>query len=345
MKKCFRNDGFTLVELLITIVVGSLVALAATTILLLGLRFNQVSTGAAKSQNATRTLLTVLENLASEGVITDVVETDADGWEIKGENETVLLTYVSTEQTIYTGAGQMTPIMEGVIASHVSRDNTGKVLTFSVETAEGSFSSSVYCRTAAYSQSTDHDMVDNITGADIADEDTAQGRKEFLKRLASQYTMAGGQVNPGLILDDEGRSTGQYYSEWYIGSYDDNPGWNEKTPWCACFVSWAIDEVRGKINPPVIREANVDVLFEKFNLDSWKASKAYLGDYKPIPGDLVFFDWDVDDVQDPQHVGVVISESNGDIYTIEGNSAGIVAVRKYPIDDKRILGYGILNWK
>lgn len=345
MKQCMRDDGFTLMELLITIVTGALVTLAATTMLLLGLRFNTVSVDAAKSQNTTRILLTVLENLAAEGVIMDVVDTNSGGWEVKGENNTVLLTYVSTEQAIYTGATQMTPVMEGVIASHVSRDNTGKLLTFFVETVEGSFSASIYCRTVEHSFSADFDLLGNITVDDIAAGETAQARKAFLTKLISQYKMADGQMNPGVILDDSGLSTGKYYSEWYIGSYDNSLGWNENTPWCACFVSWAVNEVKEELNSPVVRAANVDVLFEEFSLYSWRSSKAYLGNYKPVPGDLVFFDWIVNDVQDPQHVGVVISESDDYIYTIEGNSAGIVAVRKYPIDDKRILGYGILNWK
>lgn len=345
MKKCIRDDGFTLMELLITIMTGSIVALAATTLLILGLRFNRVSVDAAKSQNTTRIFLTALENIASEDMTTVVVDTDSDGWEVTGENNRVLLTYVSTEQAIYTGTTQMTPIMEGVVASHISRDTTGKLLTFFVETAEGSFSSSIYCRTAEHSFSTDFDLLDNITVDDIAAGGTAQARKAFLTKLISQYKMADGQINPGVILNDEGLSTGKYYSEWYIGSYANSSGWNEKTPWCACFVSWAIDAVKEEINSPAIRAANVDVLFEEFSMDSWRSGKAYLGNYKPVPGDIVFFDWIVNDIQDPQHVGVVISADDDYIYTIEGNSAGIVAVCKYPTDDKRILGYGILDWK
>ena len=34
-----------------------------------------------------------------------------------------------------------------------------------------------------------------------------------------------------------------------------------------------------------------------------------------------------------------------DVYTIEGNSANMVAVRKYSVNDSRIMGYGILDWK
>jgi cell wall-associated NlpC family hydrolase len=64
----------------------------------------------------------------------------------------------------------------------------------------------------------------------------------------------------------------------------------------------------------------------------------------PKPGDLVFFDWIMDDTKDPQHVGVVLGVQDGRIYTIEGNSAGRVMIRSYPIDSQYILGYGVLPW-
>ena len=63
----------------------------------------------------------------------------------------------------------------------------------------------------------------------------------------------------------------------------------------------------------------------------------------PIPGDYVFFDWDRD--SDPDHVGAVLCVDGNQLYTIEGNSGGRVAVNCYPKNDPRIVGYGVLNWK
>lgn len=69
----------------------------------------------------------------------------------------------------------------------------------------------------------------------------------------------------------------------------------------------------------------------------------------PIPGDYVFFDWDgrndPDGVKDPDHVGAVLCVEGNFLYTIEGNSGGRVAVQRYDLNDKRIVGYGVLNWK
>ena len=67
--------------------------------------------------------------------------------------------------------------------------------------------------------------------------------------------------------------------------------------------------------------------------------------YNPLPGDLIFFDWIVDANDDSDHVGVVLTVANDYIYTVEGNSGDMVAVRRYRVDDPRIMGYGVLDWK
>ena len=47
-----------------------------------------------------------------------------------------------------------------------------------------------------------------------------------------------------------------------------------------------------------------------------------------------------------QILGAVLCvDENGYRYTIEGNSSGRVAVNRYPKNDPRIMGYGVLNWK
>ena len=61
-----RNEGFTLVELIVGIAVASIVTAAATTLLLMGLRMNKASSDTATRQNTVRIVLTVLEDLAAE---------------------------------------------------------------------------------------------------------------------------------------------------------------------------------------------------------------------------------------------------------------------------------------
>ena len=61
----------------------------------------------------------------------------------------------------------------------------------------------------------------------------------------------------------------------------------------------------------------------------------------PVPGDIVFFDWD-DGRAD--HVGIVTEVEGSTIRTIEGNREPTVKEYEYDyIRDKlRILGYGVL---
>lgn len=371
MMKSRKNGGFTLVELIVTIAVGSVITLAATTVLLLGLRVNNQSTETVQNQNTTRILLSALEDMASEGTITKIEYSNND-WTIQGKNGPVF-SYDSDAQIIYTGSvpddKQETttagiPLMEGVISSFVTWGDND-LLTFTVETSEGTFTSSVYYRLG------DKNTESKETGKTGSDTDSDQwitdgkytgeiesalaselkAREEFLTILAGQYKIVGTangskSDNNGVILKN-GYSTGKYYSQWYSSN------WSKDTPWCACFVSWALSEVEKAdfIDHPAGRSkwyANVDRFAEYFTeINQWEHSTYKGGDYTPIPGDLIFFDWDGDN--DLQHVGVVLSVSGDKIYTIEGNSGNKVAVREYDLTKKEdyecIAGYGILPWK
>lgn len=361
------NRGYTLVELIVAIAVGSIVTLAATTILLFGLRANGQSIGTATRQNTARVILTALEDLATEGTITGV-KSEPDSWIIgdiaqEGNGDagelkfnTVYYSYNSAKQTIYTG--ESTPILENVISSFVTLDSKG-LLSIYIETEDGSYSSSVYCRTSVSSETSDVAGETNVKDYAEAEKNetntTVDGRTKFLQVLATQYRLAGGAANPGLILTSSGYSTGKYYSEWYIDGYENNPGWNKDTPWCACFVSWGLGQVESYLpkdeDNKVPKQANVDSFVSYLKSDTnshkWQDSKAAGGTIDPEAGDLIFFDWEIDAVYDAQHVGVVLalSENKDYVYTIEGNSSGIVAVRKYALTDLRIMGYGVLDWK
>lgn len=154
-----------------------------------------------------------------------------------------------------------------------------------------------------------------------------------MQTLAGQYDSRG---------EIKGKSDYRYFSEWYIRSYKDNPGWNQYTPWCACFLSWAADQKKASIDGDPPRFANVDTGMEGFQKSGkWRAPNDEVN--MPIPGDYVFFDWDRD--SDPDHVGAVLCVDGNQLYTIEGNSGGRVAVNCYPKNDPRIVGYGVLNWK
>ena len=67
-------------------------------------------------------------------------------------------------------------------------------------------------------------------------------------------------------------------------------------------------------------------------------------DYTPVPGDIVFFDWDNGRAD---HVGIVTEVEGSTIRTIEGNREPVVKEYEYDYVEStgRILGYGILPEK
>lgn len=70
------------------------------------------------------------------------------------------------------------------------------------------------------------------------------------------------------------------------------------------------------------------------------------GSAEPVPGMIIFFDWDNKGSSGPQdglsdHVGIVQKVENGIVYTVEGNSGDSCRVNQYPVGHYEVLGYGI----
>ena len=339
-----KNGGFTLVELMVTILCCSLITLAAVSLTLLGLRMEVKAEDTVSQQQTTRIVLSLLEDMAGSGQITSVEKVGAEDWALLSGN-TVLLQYGGG--TLTTGSGSV--LMEGLKGAKAELDSG--LLTFTVETGEGKYTSSVYCRTRVDS---DNSLADGTgTGQNIDEKaqeglgydpntgtttggssaaGTAAARYAFLTVLSTQYGSRG-KING---------DSGDYYSKWYCGgTYWEN--WNENTPWCACFLSWALDKC-GAVNGTTPKFAEVNAWISDFNTKgTWYDN----GDdnYAPIPGDLIFFDWELDG--SANHVGAVlyVDEGQNAVYTIEGNSgSGVVMLHRYSLSDRRILGYGVLDW-
>ena len=417
MRKLRNNAGATLVELLITIVVGSLVTMAATTVLLFGLQAHHMGTDTGIRQNEIQTGISIIRELLAENTITGISQNgdiraekdkDKDGNIV----EMTLLHYDADADAVYSSTGAK--ILEGVTeysAKWVNEKNPNLLkVTLKVDTGK-QYAIRVYCRsvnllieettepstgettestTEATTQpttaptteptppetthpiigdpttETTHPMIGDpttetthpIIGASeedfpemeaapsgeqrgssveeileeiISDQTLKPGVRLFISKLASQLG------STGRIRTENG--DGAYFSQWYIGSYETNPTWNEDTPWCACYVSWALEACAPYLEGEPPRFANVDTFWvELVTANAWKGNN-------PKTGDLIFFDWVEDGQYNPQHVGVVLTQRDGMIYTIEGNSNGVVAIRQYPADDTGIMGYGILDWK
>lgn len=329
-----NNSGFTMVELLVTVAVSSIVLAAAASLMLLGLRVHQTTQKEEGEQQTVRIVLSALEDLSASGKIYRV-EPLSDGWQLQGKTAdgtpgAVLLRYNSGKLTSGTSGDQV--LLDNLRGAQVILD--GSLVTFTFATAAHSYSTSVFCRTGIEGDSVGkveaQEKLKNPTLPTLPSTVEKDARFAFLKSLAGQYDSRG---------EIKGESDYTYFSEWYIRSYKDNPGWNRYTPWCGCFLSWGAEQQRDTINGAPPRFANVDEGMKGFK-DSrmWRE-----GGETPIPGDYVFFDWDGE--TDPDHVGAVLCVEGNFLYTIEGNSGGRVAVQRYDLNDKRIVGYGVLNWK
>lgn len=335
-----NNSGFTMVELLVTVAVSSIVLAAAASLMLLGLRVHQTTQKEAGEQQTVGIVLSALEDLSASGKIYRV-EPLSDGWRLLGKTAdgkpgAVLLRYNSGK--LRSGGSGDQVLLDNLRGAQVILD--GSLVTFTFATAAHRYSTSVFCRTGIKGDSVGKEdaqekleelKTPNLPNAANLTDAEKKARFAFLQTLAGQYDSRGEIKN--------GDGTYNYFSEWYINGYKNHPGWNQYTPWCACFLSWAAAQQRDTIDGDPPRFADVDKGMKGFK-DSrmWRNSGT-----EPIPGDYVFFDWDGGN--DPDHVGAVLCVKDGYLYTIEGNSGGKVAVQRYLLSDSRIVGYGVLNWK
>lgn len=336
-----NNSGFTMVELLVTVAVSSIVLAAAASLMLLGLRVHQTTQKEAGEQQTVRIVLSALEDLSASGKIYRV-EPLSDGWRLLGKTAdgkpgAVLLRYNSGK--LRSGGSGDQVLLDNLRGAQVILD--GSLVTFTFATAAHRYSTSVFCRTGIEGDSVGKEDAQKkleelknqtLPGSTTLSEEEKKARFAFLKTLAGQYDSRGEIKN--------GDGTYNYFSEWYINGYKNHPGWNQYTPWCACFLSWAADQKKASIDGDPPSFADVDKGMTKFK-DSgmWRDRGA-----TPIPGDYVFFDWNGG--SDPDHVGAVLCvDEDGYLYTIEGNSGGKVAVQRYLLSDPRIVGYGVLKWK
>ena len=333
MKHLRKNGGFTLVELVISIAVASLVTMAATTVLMLALRVNRQTADTATQQYTVRSLLTAVENAAMDGIIKSVKTDHLNYWELCNDEGDVIFRYSAFDKEITVNG---TAVLKGIQASNATLEVN--LLNIVLVTQEGSFDTSIYCRGWVPQE-------DNATSTEPAPENEPPVEK-FLRVLASQLGSRGAIV----YATEPGNEAPKYYSEWYIGGYDQNPDWNSSTPWCACYVSWALTEagfpgpadykttVDGKEFAHGNWFASVNDFMNFCNQESSQYGQSWASD--PTVGSLIFFNLDGDEQAD--HIGVVVNVHGGVVYTIEGNNEGKVTLASYPLTDARILGYGVV---
>ena len=123
-----------------------------------------------------------------------------------------------------------------------------------------------------------------------------------------------------------GNVGGEKYWRWY--------GFESRTAWCACFVSWCADQC-GLIEAgllPKFASCSDGIAWLRAH-DQWRGSGR-----DPQPGMLIFFDWGLNG--SPDHVGIVESVDGDRVFTIEGNTTDSCRRRSYPLRSPVIIGYG-----
>lgn len=149
-----------------------------------------------------------------------------------------------------------------------------------------------------------------------------------------------------LALSQEG-ITGRpnTFTRW-LGPIQGYPDGGYSYPWCATFVSWAIEftEFGGQRLKDIINVRSAGVYsFATYFDQSSHVEYVRSGNYVPKEGDLIFFDWDCNyyDMSANDHIGIVIEAKDGIVYTIEGNTGDSVATRQYNLNSCEISAYGV----
>lgn len=110
--------------------------------------------------------------------------------------------------------------------------------------------------------------------------------------------------------------------------------------WCAIYVSAMAQEAG--LTSIVFPECGCERMLKLYsNAGRWMENDAYV----PQSGDIIFYDWDDNGAGDNKgysdHVGIVVSVTNGKIKLIEGNASDSVKYTERDVNGKSIRGFGL----
>ena len=162
------------------------------------------------------------------------------------------------------------------------------------------------------------------------------GDKAYVSHVLRYYPIgrifmgAGNMAIVAVAQSQIGNVGGEPYWRWWGLSY--------RVEWCAIFVSWCADQC-GYLDAGVLpKTAGVRPYVDWFKeRGQWQGRE-----YEPVPGDIIFFDWESDGLAD--HVGIVEKVEDGLVYAIEGNTGNTCAERRYPVGNAPIYGFGLPSY-
>ena len=159
------------------------------------------------------------------------------------------------------------------------------------------------------------------------------GDKAYVSHVLRYYPI-------GRSFMGEGNAAMVSVAQSQIGNVGGEPYWSwwgldYRVEWCAMFVSWCADQC-GYLDSGVLPKMEGVLPF----IDWFRERGQWQDrDYEPIPGDIIFFDWEDDGIAD--HVGIVEKVDGGFIYTIEGNADDQCKENRYYLDSLLVYGFGL----
>ena len=113
--------------------------------------------------------------------------------------------------------------------------------------------------------------------------------------------------------------------------------------WCATYVSTI--GILCELTDIMPTECGCGAMIELYQkIGRWQESDAYT----PQPADILMYDWNDTGKGDctgyPEHVGIVVSVTDGEMKIIEGNLNNSCAYRTLPVNSKYIRGYCLPNY-
>lgn len=262
-----RQDGFTLVELLVSMLCMALVVGAVSTVMLLGLRMEVQTSESLGRQQTTGIVFSMLDKLTGEGKVKTVefscenladesapghlhdyddyklVTDGVSSWKlldkaadaapgVVADDANVLVRYDASRQAITSGGGAV--LLENVETARLLLTKQA-LLTFDMVVDGENYTVSTYCRTAVPDKAArDKEFIMAAITALQSDTtvDKNEARAAFLTELVGQYG------SEGYILDEGGNATATSFSKWY------NAEWADDTPWCATYLSWGLGRLK-----------------------------------------------------------------------------------------------------
>lgn len=159
------------------------------------------------------------------------------------------------------------------------------------------------------------------------------GDKAYVSHVLRYYPI-------GRSFMGEGNAAMVAVAQTQLGNVGGAPYWNwwgldYRVEWCAIFVSWCADQC-GYLDAGILPKMEgvrpyVDWFIQR---GQWQSR-----DYEPLPGDIIFFDWESDGLAD--HVGIVEKVENGLICTVEGNSGDRCVENRYYLGSAPVYGFGL----